>query len=139
MITRSNIARLALAFGLVAFLLLGTFGLSHAGMTTGMDGQMTDCPFSPGVAICSMSPLEMISASKSLLTTLPQQKDVFSLLMLLVAGILALAVFWKPLLSPFSAPRPSALYVLRPRREYIPLHNPLQELFSNGILNPKLF
>ena len=135
MITRSNIARLALAFVLVAFLLLGTFGLSHAGMTTGMDGQMTDCPFSPGVAICSMSPLEMISASKSLLTTLPQQKDVFSLFMLLLAAALAFAVFWRPFISP----RPVLSYVLRPRREYIPFHNPLQELFSNGILNPKLF
>jgi len=134
-----TLAKTAIVLGITAFLLLGSFGLSHAGMMTGMDGQMTDCPFSPGVAICNMTPLEMISASQNLFTTLPQQKDVFSLLMLLVAGILALAVFWKPLLSPFSAPRPSALYVLRPRREYIPLHNPLQELFSNGILNPKLF
>ena len=135
MIARSNIARLALAFGLVAFLLLGTFGLSHAGMTTGMDGQMTDCPFSPGVAICNMTPFEMIATSQNLLTALPQQKDALSLLTLLIATALALTIFWRPLVPP----SPTSSRVFRPRREYIPFHNPLQELFSDGILNPKIF
>jgi hypothetical protein len=134
MFASSNIAKILLSFGLVAFLLLGTFGFSHAGMTE-MDGQMVDCPFTPGVAICNMSPLEMISASQSLLTTLPQQQDTLSLLILLLAAALALAVFWRP----FVSPRPEVSYVLRQRREYIPVSNALQELFSNGILNPKLY
>lgn len=134
MFASSNIAKILLSFGLVAFLFLGTFGFSHAGMAE-MDGQMVDCPFTPGVAICNMSPLEMISASQSLFTTLPQQKDALSLLMLLVTGALALAVFWRPHISP----RLAATYVLRRRRDYIPVSNALQELFSNGILNPKLY
>ncbi len=135
MIIRGNAIKPALAFGLVAFLFLGAFNFSHAGMTTGMDGKMSDCPFTPGVSICEMNPLEMIAASQSLLTTLPQQKDALLLLMFLLAGALALAVFWRPYISP----RPAATYVLRRRRDCIPVSNALQELFSNGILNPKLY
>ncbi|OGG75018.1 hypothetical protein A3H74_04240 [Candidatus Kaiserbacteria bacterium RIFCSPLOWO2_02_FULL_51_13] len=135
MTIQGSTAKTLLSFALVAFLLLGTFGFSHAGMTTGMDGQMADCPFTPGVAICNMSPLEMISASQSLFTTLPQQQDALLLLMLLVAGALALAVFWKP----FIPLRPAVTYSSRRKREYIPVFNALQELFSNGILNPKLY
>jgi hypothetical protein len=134
MIARSNIAKMFLSFGLVAFLLLGAFNFSHAGMTTGMDGEMTDCPFTPSTAICEMNPLEMIAASQNLLTTLPQQKDLFSVLMLLVAAALLLAS-WKP----YVPRRPAVARVAIPKREYVPFSNPLQELFSNGILNPKLY
>lgn len=135
MTTHGNLAKILLSFGLVAFLLLGGFNFSHAGMTTGMDGQMSDCPFTPGVSICEMNPLEMIAASQSLLTTLPQQKDLFSVLMLLIAAAFLLLVLWKP-----PVPRQRmALRIFTPRRDYTPFSNPLQELFSSGILNPKLY
>ncbi len=134
-IARGNVARLAFAFGLTAFLLFGTPGFSHAGMTTAMDGQMSDCPFTLGVAICNMTPLEMISASQSLLTTLPQGKDAFSLLASLIALAMAFAISSKRLVPPdVSAP-----YAFKPCSGYAPFSNPLQELFSNGILNPRLY
>lgn len=133
MTTQGNIAKILLSFGLAAFLFLGAFNFTHAGMKTGMDGQMTDCPFTPGISICEMNPLEMIAASQSLLTTLPQQKDLFSVLMLLITAAFLL-VSWKP-----PVPRRIAPRVFTPLRDYIPFSNPLQELFSNGILNPKLY
>lgn len=126
-------AKIAVTLGIVAFLLVGSFGMSHIGMTTQMDGMMSDCPFTPGVAICEMSPLQMIAASQGLLN-LPQQKDLASILLLLLSAALVLAVF-KPLLPP----RLALLHATVPRREYLPFSNPLQELFSNGILNPKLY
>jgi hypothetical protein len=132
---QGNITKILLSFGLVAFLFLGAFNFSHAGMTTGMDGEMIDCPFTPGVSICEMNPLEMIAASQSLLTTLPQQKDLFSVLMLLIAAAFLLLVSWKP----FVPRQRVASRIFIPRRDYTPFSNPLQELFSNGILNPKLY
>lgn len=135
MIVRGNTGRLALTLGLVAFLLLGTFGFSHAGMATGMDGQMSNCPFSPGVAICNMTPLEMISASQSLFTTLAQQRGVFSLLAFLIAAASALALLGRPLIIP----RLAVAHVFRHKRAYVSFRNPLQELFSSGVLNPKIF
>lgn len=134
MTIHGNTAKMLVSFGLVAFLVLGGFNFSHAGMTTG-DGQMTDCPFTPGVSICEMSPLEMIAASQNLLTTLPQQKDLFSILLFLIAAVFLLFVSWKP-----PIPRRHTIsHVFTPRHDYIPFSNPLQELFSNGILNPKLY
>jgi|SRR3989338_2476923 len=135
MTIQGNTSKTILSFALVAFLLLGTFGFSHAGMTTGMDGQMTNCPFTPGVSICEMNPLEMIAASQNLFTTLPLQKDLFSVLMLIIAAVLLLFVSWKP----YTPRRHTTSHTLIRRREYIPLSNALQELFSNGILNPKLY
>lgn len=135
MTTQGNIVKIVLSFALVAFLLLGTFNFSHTGMTTGMDGQMTDCPFTPGVAICEMNPLEMVAASQSLLNTLPPQKDLASIFLLLLMAALVLVAIFRS----FSPPRLALSRAAVPRREYIPVSNPLQELFSNGILNPKLY
>ena len=120
--------------GVTVFLLMGSFGMSHIGMSTQMDGQMSDCPLTPGVAICNMNPLEMIAASQSLLNTLPMQKDLAILLLLLMAAWFATIVFLRPL----SPPR---LLTQNPasNRKYIPLSMFLQEAFSNGILNPKLY
>lgn len=128
-------AKTAFVLGIMAFLLVGSFGMSHAGMDTKMDGRMIDCPFTPGVSICNMSPLEMIAASQSMFTTLLQPKDPASLLLLLLSAILALALIFKPL----SPPRLAFSRAVVPRREYVPISNALQELFSNGILNPKLY
>lgn len=135
MISQNRALKIVFSLALVSFLLLGTFGFSHAGMIMEMDGRMTDCPFAPGVAICNMTPLEMIAASQNLLTTLPQQKDPAYLLLLLAAAAFALIFFWKP----FSPLRVSLVPIPISNREYMPLHSYLQEAFSNGILNPKLF
>lgn len=126
-------------FGMIAFLSLGFFGMSHSSMAMGPDGNMTmsNCPFMSGQAVvCNMNPLEHIAAWQSMFTTIPQQDTVAIILMLLAA--LAMTLLWTHLRRPSigSTYAPTQLFI---RSDYIPLATPLQELFSNGILNPKLF
>lgn len=123
-------AALAVLFAVV--LLLGSFGMVPMGAH--QDGAMTDCPFSPGVAVCGMSLQEMIAASQNLLTSMLLQKDFVALLSLLITAALGFAFFWKPLtpLQPSLACTPLSYH------RYIPRHI-LEELFSRGILNPKPF
>lgn len=129
---RINVA--AVTLGLMAFLLFGTFGMSHTGMSTHTDGSMSGCPFTPASVICTMSPLEMIEVSQSLFTTLPQPGTA-SLLALLLSAMFASVIFWKA----FSPPRLALAYRRGHLQEYLRPHNFLQEFFSSGILNPKLF
>ena len=128
-----------LTLGLVAFLMIGFFGFSHSSMAMGEDGNMTmsNCPFMSGqAAVCNMDPLEHIAAWQSMFTSIPSQTGSTLILMLLAA--LALAFLWTHLWRPpiDCTYTPSRFFV---RRDYIPPVSPLQELFSSGILNPKLF
>lgn len=137
LITLNNIAKSFLIFAFISFLFLGVFGLSHFNMNMGMDGKMSveDCPFMIGGVICKMSPFEHISMWQSFFTSIPSQ-NITLLILLLVSVVLF--VFWiKRLFSP-----PRNLFT-QPNfgeySKYIPLTHSFQELFSNGILNPKLF
>ncbi|OGG59789.1 hypothetical protein A2765_04345 [Candidatus Kaiserbacteria bacterium RIFCSPHIGHO2_01_FULL_56_24] len=131
--------RTLLISGLIAFLFLGFFGLSHVSMAMGEDGNMamSNCLLMSGQAVvCNMNPLEHIAAWQSMFTSLPQQDNTAVMLLLLAA--LVIAFLWTRLHWPsIDDARISARSVVR--REYIPLATPLQELFSNGILNPKIF
>lgn len=130
--------RTFLISGLIAFLFLGFFGLSHVSMAMGADGtMMSNCPLMSGQAVvCNMDPLEHIAAWQSMFTSLPQQDSTAVMLLLLAA--LVIAFLWTHLRWPSIADACiSAQFFVR--REYIPLATPLQELFSNGILNPKIF
>lgn len=129
-----DVTKIAVALTIVAFFLAGFAGTSHASMTMQADGQMTDCPLLPGVFICTMTPLGMIAASQYLLASFPQQKDSVVLLIALLLATLARVRVWK-LLVPLWPTRERA--VSMPCPVYIPLANPLQEIFSSGILNPK--
>lgn len=117
---------------------LGTmfFSLFHMSMGMDMTGGMNDCPFmAHEEVICPMNLAEHIGAWKSVfLSTIP------TLTMLLaIAGV---AIF-------VTSVAPNLLYKTRytspPQlrwREvstYTFSYRPLQELFSNGILHPKLF
>lgn len=119
---------------LASLLLVGSLGISHAGMSMDMEGNMTDCPFMPGVSICNMSPLEMIAASQSFLQNVSLQNDLFLILSLLlaVAGTVVFARFFSP-------PDLFAVRHLAPKQSPPVSYNFLQEAFSNGILNPKLY
>lgn len=134
MFRQSNLVKPLFALGIIALLLLSSSSMFHMDMTMNSDGTMTNCPFSLGDSICTMSPLEMFSAAQGMFASLPVQNDA-SLILLLLSAILALAIFWKA----FSPPKEPLVLRLFPNRIYIPLHSSLQELFSNGILNPKLF
>ena len=128
-----------LILGLVAFLSLGSFGMSHSTMSMGPDGSMTmtDCNMPGMTAICNMNPLEHIAMWQSMFTTTLQQNG-FDLLVLLLAAF-TLALVWTRLLRPQLQPE-KVLTFSTIRSRGVSLPSPLfQELFSSGILNPKLF
>jgi hypothetical protein len=121
---------------LVFFLGTMFFSLFHMSMGMDMSGGMTDCPFmSHEEVICPMNLADHIGAWKSVfLSVVPSLT-----LLLAVAGM---AVF-------VAAVAPNLLrkiqYALSPLQRWLELrtytfsYRPLQELFSNGILHPKLY
>ena len=119
------------------FVFVSLFGLS-LGMSTQPNGKMSDCPFGNNTAsICTMSPLEHIAAWQSFFSTLPL-KEKMSLIFSLVA--FALALFLLPKFFQQFLKYKNLFYLQRYRylrKDFIP--NPLQEAFSSGLLNPKIF
>jgi hypothetical protein len=127
---------LSLALGV--FIFVSFLGLS-LGMTMKSDGVIKpDCPFMSNTAsVCKMSPLEHIAMWQSVFTTLPLKEKI-----LLTFGLLAFALalfllvrFFQRLLK-----YQNLFYLERYRylqKIFIP--HSLQELYSSGILNPKIF
>lgn len=123
---------------LILTFLLGTMFVSLFYMSTGMDrdGGMSDCPFmSHNEVICPMDLADHFAAWKAVfLAVVPT-----FVLLLIGAGILALAISRAPyLITPKYKPIQTPPSLLR-ERTYGFSYRPLQELFSNGILHPKLF
>lgn len=122
-----------------AFILLSSVGLFSPDMAMNSDGQMSsNCPFMPGMtSLCQMNPLEHIAAWQSMFSTIPNQQDVLTILLLFLAS-LAFSLFlihkatYPPIISDLRA-----RFVHNWTRTSVT--NPLQELFSSGILNPKIF
>jgi len=123
--------------GLLLLFLLGTmftslFHMTHMDMSMGM----VDCPFMmPGEGICPMDLAEHVGAWKTAF-----QSVIPTLVLLLVsAGMATLVASVAPNLLR------RVLYFLPPPHSRLPMqiytfsHRPLQELFSNGILNPKVY
>ena len=126
-------------WAVVTGIFLSVMFLSLFHMPVGMDmsGSMSsDCPFmSHEEVICSMSTLDHLTAWKSaFMAVLPS----LTLLLLVIAAVV-------PILSvaPNLLQRQRYRTVLPTRylseRTYSYSYRPLQELFSNGILHPKLF
>lgn len=108
------------------FIVVGVFGM----MAMPMDMMHHDCPFMPGEqAMCQMTPLDHISAWQGAFTGIVPSVITF----LLLVAVIYVAFGWldRP---------PNLKGVLRARsREQSPdIPNLLQELFSKGILNPKI-
>jgi len=125
-------AILVVAF--IALLSFGPFGLSHSMM--GMDSSMnSNCPFMPGMtALCNMGPLEHLAAWQGMFASLPFQNPILFLLLILCAFSLVWNL-WKE----FHPPDRGRVFLhLLHRRNILPAPA-LQELFSSGILNPKVF
>lgn len=121
----------------LAILVLTVFLLTYVGvfsMSMNMDSSMHEnCPFMVGTSICNMTVVDHYSAATTIFTALPQINS-FLFLSLIVLGFLSLSFFIPKLL----APPPLKLKPFN-ISTYSPLHNFLQEAFSNGILNPKTF
>ena len=120
---------------LVGFLVAGNPGLLHVSTDdTMLHESMPGCSLMGMTAICQMNPLEHIGMWQGLLAFLPQTQDLLALLLSLL--VLAFGLSWLRLL-----PRSIQRVRLRPylRKSYVPPSHPLQELFSSGILNSKVF
>lgn len=105
-------------------------------MTMGMSGEMADCPYmTHGEGLCSMSIFDHFAAWESQFLALVPQ---LTALLLVAAAVLVVRAIAPNLLSP-----PLQLYAIPIKqyryRTYTFSYRPLQELFSNGILHPKVF
>ena len=125
----------AAAFLVLSFLVAGNPGLAHVGMDDmTMHESMPGCSLMGMGAVCQMNPLEHIGMWQSLFTFYPKIDDLLTLLFSLLA--LAFGVAWLSWL-PRRIPKTGIGHRIR-QLLLVPSH-PLQELFSNGILHPKLF
>ncbi len=135
---RLKISKIIIGLASISLLWMMFFGLSKFGMGMDMNGTMVNCPFGGhSMSICKMNPMEHIQEWQSMFTTLPT-KDALSFLYAFLALLVLLAIgTWKKFsihdqLWPEVYINPFYL------RRY-QIFDPLQEAFSSGILNPKIF
>lgn len=125
---------------LFAFLVVGLLGVLplpmniHGGDHIG--GMTPGCPLMNVTTLCAMNPFEHIAAWQEAMTTL-SPKGIFALLTLILSfAILALVLqrlqFLTEKLFIFSRIRHRIAQIFS-------LRSPLEEAFSNGILNSKLY
>ena len=127
-----TVAMVLLIFG---FIVAGNPSLVHAnmdGMAT--NEEMPGCPLMGMNTICQMSPLEHLGMWQNLFAFLPKVEDLLTFLFSLL--VFALGVAWFSWL-PRGIPKTTRGNCIRQDR--IPPFRALQELFSSGILHPKLF
>ena len=124
--------------GTILLFLLGTMFVSLFHLSMGMDmmGGTTDCPFmSHQEVVCQMNLADHIGAWKdTFLSVVPTLT-----LLMAVAGIAMLVASVAPNLlqkTLYTSP-PVCRWLLT--KTYTFSYRPLQELFSSGILHPKLF
>lgn len=122
----------------VLFFLTSYFGAVTIDMPMDSDGTMSGCAM-PGMAtLCQMNPLEHIGMWQSMFTAMPNQNDIFAILLILLSFALAAALIHSHRShAPPKAPILSSSFTYYKR--YVPIVSPLQEAFSNGILHPKIF
>ena len=104
-------------------------------MTMDMTTGMANCPFmSHGEVICKMGIADHLGAWKALfLSTVP------TVLFLLAGALLVSAIATAPYLVASKIKRLIVCCLQPPIPTYTYCYRALQELFSNGILHPKLF
>lgn len=136
---RGTYTRGFLGILLAFFFLASYFGAVTIHTNMDSDGTMSGCAM-PGMAtLCKMDPLEHIATWQSMFTAVPSQNDTLLLLTSLLALALgALFLTRRSAAPPKTAPASQQKLFLYYKR-HIPVANPLQEAFSNGILHPKIF
>lgn len=133
-----SFSRFLLVLGLVSFLLAAFIGPSHTmvGMEPQSDGSMGGCLFTGMEDICLMTFAEHLLEWQNLFAV-TGAKDALALVLFLAVLFVSAFVFKRHLLLRFS------YYVTR-WRQYL-WHHPdvalfphLREVFSQGILHPKI-
>ncbi len=120
-----------LVLSLIVFLLFLSFGFFHFSMS---NESMTDCPLMGMSTFCQMNPLEHIAAWQILFTSLPA-KSAFNLL-----GFLFLALIVSiSLKNRWQNNELWQQFHFRIQRTESLIYKYLQEAFSDGILNPKIY
>lgn len=134
-----RVAKPLLIISLLAFFFVGFIGLGHLGMDVGFEKQISNCPIMGMATICQMNPLEHLAAWQNLFAA-GTPKDTFSILMSLLFALLlyfSIRSFWRIKNNPgFQEIRNSRALL---RVNGLPIFAPLQEAYSDGILNPKIF
>ena len=109
-------------------------------MAMGQHGQMPPpgC-FMPGMtaSLCQMGPLEHVAAWQDMFTAVPNQLDSLAFILLLITALAFGLLLTRRALYPLIPPNFQS-HLVHQRADTAPF-NPLQELFSDGILHPKIF
>jgi hypothetical protein len=100
--------------------------------TVGPNGEIGSCPFLSGTVICNANTLDHMSAYQRTFAATP---DILSVLLLLLLA-LAVARIVRWLRFEFAPPTSEAIYF---PHKYLFVLSPLQEAFSRGILNTKVY
>ena len=123
------------SFGVFALLSINLFGIFHYEMP--MDGKMDPCPFMPGMSVCPMSTLEHASLMQGFFGNVPAQQSL-TLLLIGLMFVASIGLVWIRRLFPALKELQNPLSYFYYQR-HIPRETIFQTLFSDGILNPKLF
>ncbi len=131
-----NISALAVMLSLGSVLFVSILNFGHALDEHGMTARMTDCPFmAHEETLCPMTAFDHLSMLRGLFeTTLPS-----ILTLTLVIGVALVPLFFTLKLKPLLRLHSHAFLRWRKSVTYRFSYRPFQDLFSNGILNPKLF
>lgn len=126
-------------FLLFVFFTVVGFGLSHSlGMEMKSDGTMGQCFFTGTAELCPMTVVAHIAAWQELFVATPPKIIATSLLVILLiaasASIWSRTFFWREWLRRAIAP---TLYLRA--HPLLSLYNPFRELFSRGILHPRIY
>ena len=87
MVKQSSIIKVFLSFWIILFFMSAFLGVSHAGMKMDADDQMSDCPFTSGVSVCTMTPFEHLMVVQSIYQSLPAKNDIALFLVFLFISI----------------------------------------------------
>ena len=135
-----RLASIGIPLLIAVLLIAGSAGVPHFGMDMTMDGNMGSNCFMPGMSatLCQMNPLEHLAAWQGVFVAVPSMSSFLLLLSILLA--LVLGRLLTRLHHTLAPPKLNSLEPLTTYyKQYVPIPNQLQEAFSNGILNPKVF
>lgn len=129
-----TVMAIMLSFGSVFF--VSTFNLGHTFDEHGVTIGMTDCPFmSHEETICPMTALDHLTILRSIFETVLPSIVTLSL----IIGIALVVYFYNTKLKPLFRFHTNTFLQWRASVTYCFSYRLYQDLFSRGVLNPKLF
>ena len=122
----------------ISFLWIGTFGLLSMGQMK-TNGTISGCLFSSGqMELCSMSFSDHITLWQSLFTGVPKNTGLLFILTLVIVLLFSVVILWQNPFFEFSK-RITFRFRIYIKQHYRTRFNFLKEVFSQGILNSKIY